>query len=31
VKERLGPTPSFGPTADAVMRDAPCPVLLLST
>jgi Kef-type K+ transport system membrane component KefB/nucleotide-binding universal stress UspA family protein len=31
VKERLGPAPSFGPTADAVLQNAPCSVLLLST
>jgi nucleotide-binding universal stress UspA family protein len=31
VKERLGPAPSFGPTADSVLNDARCSVLLLST
>lgn len=31
VKERLGPGPSFGPTAEAVLHDCKCSVLLLST
>jgi nucleotide-binding universal stress UspA family protein len=31
VKERPAAVTSFGPTGDAVVRDAPCPVLLLST
>jgi Kef-type K+ transport system membrane component KefB/nucleotide-binding universal stress UspA family protein len=31
VKERPAAVPSFGPTADAVVRGAPCAVLLLST
>jgi nucleotide-binding universal stress UspA family protein len=31
VKERLGPAPSFGPTADSVLTEAHCSVLLLST
>ncbi len=31
VKERPGPVPSFGPTAEGVLHDAPCSVLLLST
>jgi nucleotide-binding universal stress UspA family protein len=31
VKERPGPGPSFGPTADTILREAPCSVVLLST
>jgi Kef-type K+ transport system membrane component KefB/nucleotide-binding universal stress UspA family protein len=31
VKERPGPGPSFGHTADTILREAPCSVLLLST
>jgi K+:H+ antiporter len=31
VKERPGPGPSFGPTGDTILRDAPSSVLLLST
>ena len=31
VKERPAPAPSFGPTADTLLREAPCSVLLLST
>jgi nucleotide-binding universal stress UspA family protein len=31
VKERPAAVPSFGPTADAVVRGATCAVLLLST
>ena len=31
VKERPAAAPSFGPTADTVVHDAPCAVLLLST
>ena len=31
VKERPAQPPSFGPTADTILREAPCSVLLLST
>ena len=31
VKERPAPAPSFGPTADKLLKESPCSVLLLST